>query len=110
MRGQGAGHDFDHVQRVLKMARTIQREIGGDLETIELAALLHDIGDAKFHDGVERSSEFAREILRDLDVPTDTIEHVCDIVDRISFPILVTIPLNSSFSFPILLHFFSSGS
>ena len=32
---------------------------------IELAALLHDLGDAKFHDGIERSKEFIA-ILQDL--------------------------------------------
>jgi len=50
-----------------------------------LAALLHDIGDAKFHDGVERSGEFSREILNDLQVSPAVVEHVVQIVDNISF-------------------------
>ncbi|TWU55008.1 putative hydrolase [Rubripirellula tenax] len=85
MEGQAAGHGMDHVVRVLVSARAIQSEVGGDLQIIELAALLHDVGDAKFHDGVERSAEFAREILNGLGADEDLIEHVAHIVDNISF-------------------------
>ena len=82
--GQAAGHGMDHVLRVLASARAIQSEAGGDLPVVELAALLHDVGDAKFHDGVERSAEFAREILGELGAGGDLIEHVAHIVDNIS--------------------------
>lgn len=85
MSGQEAGHGMDHVLRVLTSARTIQADAGGDLTVVELAALLHDVGDAKFHDGVERSAEFAREILGELVASEELIEHVAHIVDNISF-------------------------
>ncbi|MDA8744824.1 HD domain-containing protein [Rubripirellula amarantea] len=85
MDGQAAGHGMDHVLRVLASARAIQAEVGGDLVVVELAALLHDVGDAKFHDGVERSAEFAREILCSLGANNDLVEHVAHIVDNISF-------------------------
>ncbi|TWU40205.1 putative hydrolase [Novipirellula aureliae] len=85
MDGQAAGHGMDHVLRVLVSAREIQADAGGDLGIVELAALLHDVGDAKFHDGVERSAEFAREILSGLGADDDLIEHVAHIVDNISF-------------------------
>ncbi len=80
-----AGHGMDHVLRVLASARAIQAEAGGDLATVELAVLLHDVGDAKFHGGVERSAEFAREILGELGAADELIEHVAHIVDNISF-------------------------
>lgn len=83
--GQGAGHGIDHVLRVLQTARQIQAEVGGQRVVVELAALLHDLGDAKFHEGVERSGEFAREILDNLEVRTEMVEHVVQIVDNISF-------------------------
>lgn len=85
MGGQSAGHGMDHVRRVLASAREIWAEAGGDRETIELAALLHDVGDAKFHNGVERSGEFTRKILADLNADSDLIEHVAHIVDNLSF-------------------------
>ena len=76
---------MDHVLRVLASARKIQADTGGDLQVVELAALLHDVGDAKFHDGVERSAEFAREILSGLGANDSLIEHIAHIVDNISF-------------------------
>jgi uncharacterized protein len=85
LEGQAAGHGFDHVLRVLASARAIQAEAGGDLRIIELAALLHDVGDAKFHQGVERSAEFAQEILAGLGASEEIISHVAHIVDNISF-------------------------
>ena len=85
MDGQAAGHGMDHGLRVLASARTIQADAGGDLMIVELAALLHDVGDAKFHEGRERSAEFAREILGGLGADGDVIEHVAHIVDNISF-------------------------
>ena len=85
MEDQTAGHGMDHVMRVLASARAIQAETGGDLLVIQLAALLHDVGDAKFHDGVERSAEFSREILSGLGVGEPLIESVAHIVDNISF-------------------------
>ncbi|WP_372896167.1 HD domain-containing protein [Stieleria sp.] len=85
MADQQAGHGFDHVGRVLRSARKIQEEVGGDRTIVELAALLHDVGDAKFHDGVEKSAEFTRQILGELDVDVATIDHVAEIVDNLSF-------------------------
>ena len=90
MAGTGAGHDVDHVLRVLHSARLICVDMQSDQNqadqfVVELAALLHDIGDAKFHDGVERSAEFSTEILRELQVSDDVIEQVAHIVDNISF-------------------------
>jgi uncharacterized protein len=85
MAGQQAGHGVDHVVRVVRLARGIQDEVGGDRLVVELAAWLHDVGDAKFHQGVERSAEFACEILNDVGALPDTRDRVADIVDNLSF-------------------------
>ena len=85
MAGQQAGHGIDHVMRVVRLARQLGSEVGGDPVVVELAAWLHDVGDAKFHQGVERSGEFARQILEDLGAPEETREHVAEIVDNLSF-------------------------
>ena len=82
---QGAGHGMEHVERVWGLAKRIQASEGGQLLSIELGALLHDVGDAKFHQGQERSGEFAREILGNLQARQDVIESVVQIVDSISF-------------------------
>ncbi len=85
LEGQQAGHGMDHVMRVYRTACQIQAETGGDLLVVQLAALLHDVGDAKFHDGKELSAEFSREILTDLGTSEELIEHVAEIVNNISF-------------------------
>src|SRR5690606_26168280 len=85
MAGQGAGHGFDHVERVLRLARAIQSQTGGERVIVELAALLHDLGDAKFNAGVERSGEFAQAILSELGEPPDSVAQVVHIVDNLSF-------------------------
>lgn len=50
---EATGHDWYHIERVWKNARFIQQHEGGNLELIELAALLHDISDYKFNGGNE---------------------------------------------------------
>lgn len=85
MAGQQAGHGVDHVLRVLKSANEIQSEVGGDAFVVALAAWLHDVGDAKFHHGIERSAQFTQEILASLDVGSSVVDHVAHIVDNISF-------------------------
>ncbi|MBC7439666.1 MAG: HD domain-containing protein, partial [Flavobacterium sp.] len=52
----------------------------------QLAALLHDIADSKFHDGNELiGPETARFFLENQNVDEITIQHVIDIIKNISF-------------------------
>ena len=81
LQDQQAGHGMDHVLRVLETARRIQAEVGGDLLVIELAALLHDVGDAKFNDGQERSAEYSRSILTSVHAPAAVIDAVTGFLD-----------------------------
>ena len=46
------GHDWWHIQRVRKTALTIAKEENVDEFVVELASLLHDIADSKFHDSI----------------------------------------------------------
>lgn len=46
---EASGHDWYHVERVWKMAKKLQAIEGGDLELIELSALLHNLGDHNFY-------------------------------------------------------------
>jgi len=47
------GHDWWHIERVWKNARTIAATENVNHFIVELGALLHDIADSKFHDGDE---------------------------------------------------------
>ena len=80
--GEGSGHDWWHIDRVWKMARRIGQEEHADLFVVELATLLHDIADWKFHGGDETvGPRVTREILTAQGVPQDVIAHVAEIVE-----------------------------
>ncbi|MCR9173950.1 MAG: HD domain-containing protein [bacterium] len=80
------GHDWYHIQRVVTLSKYIQSKEGGDLEIVELAALLHDISDHKFNGGkLDAGGKVAFDILRSFDYPEDRAMKVKYIVDNISF-------------------------
>lgn len=81
-----SGHDWWHIERVWKLAARIGRDEGADLFVVELAALLHDIADWKFHGGdATAGPRAARQWLEQLNVGPATVDHVCDIIARLSF-------------------------
>ena len=84
--GDSSGHDWWHIDRVRKTALRIATVEGADRDTVELAALLHDIADWKFHHGDEKAgSRAAREWLIQNRVDSTLINDVCDIIDEISY-------------------------
>ena len=84
--GAEAGHDWFHVERVYKNAQTINAAEKGDELIVELAALLHDIADPKFHGGDEEiGPRMAGEFLSSIDVQDDIINHVQQIIRNLSY-------------------------
>lgn len=80
------GHDWWHIHRVRQSAKYIAQEEGANIFVVELGALLHDIADAKFHNGDEEiGPRKARTFLQSLQVDADSINHVEQIVRHISF-------------------------
>ena len=80
------GHDWFHVQRVLKMSRHLQQKEGGNLEIIELAALLHDISDYKFNGGdLTHGGIVSSTILKEEGANDEIIKQVKYIVDNVSY-------------------------
>lgn len=80
------GHDWFHIERVLKNAREIAAGENVDLFIVELGALLHDIADYKFHGGNEDlGPQIARDFLQEKQVPAEVIIHVENIINWISF-------------------------
>lgn len=82
--GDSSGHDWWHIYRVRELALHIGNEEKADLFIVELAALLHDIGDWKFH-GTEKGPEIATAWLGSLGARTDIINHVSSIIAELSF-------------------------
>ena len=80
------GHDWWHIERVCKSAKKIAETENVNLLVIELGALLHDIADAKFHDGDEElGPQIAAVFMREINVDEETIQHVVQIIKHISF-------------------------
>jgi uncharacterized protein len=86
LENENSGHDWWHVYRVWRMAQYLSKQESADMFVIELAALLHDIADWKFHDGDDTvGSKIARQLLVKYDVSKNVIAHVCDIIATTSF-------------------------
>jgi uncharacterized protein len=84
--GDSSGHDWHHIERVWKTAVTIGRGEHADLFVVQLAALLHDIADWKFHGGDDTAGpRAARAWLERFNVDESIIEHVCEIIATLSF-------------------------
>ncbi|HLV24638.1 MAG TPA: HD domain-containing protein [Moheibacter sp.] len=83
--GEGTGHDYFHIQRVVKVARKIASEENADLFLVELSAWLHDVGDYKLNDGIDKSEELISEFLNELNLPQETISKTIEIVSQVSF-------------------------
>ena len=80
------GHDWFHIERVYKNSILIAQEEDCDLTVVKLGALLHDIADSKFHDGDETiGPKIARTFLESENVFEETINHVINIIENISF-------------------------
>lgn len=81
-----SGHDWYHVDRVRRSAVMIGAAEGADLVLVELAALLHDVADWKFHDGDDEvGPRVAGEWLTSQGVEPDVIAHVQAIIRELSF-------------------------
>ena len=81
-------HDFSHVERVVSLAKKIalsETEKSPDMLVVELAALLHDVGDFKYSDGVKTCREIIGAFLRSISCENDIAEKVIFIVENVSF-------------------------
>ena len=80
------GHDWWHIERVWKNAKTIMQTEPADTLIVELGALLHDIADAKFHNNDENiGPQKATSFLQELGVKEEIVSHVENIIRNISF-------------------------
>jgi len=86
LQGAEGGHDWWHIERVYNNTKNIAAAEPVDIFIASLGALLHDIADAKFHDGDENiGPQKAREFLESLSVDQIVITHVENIIRNISF-------------------------
>lgn len=80
------GHDWWHINRVWNNAKLIAKTEDTDLLIVELAALLHDIADSKFHNGDEEiGPKVAGGFLQSINIDAQIILHIQQIIRHISF-------------------------
>ena len=80
-------HDWWHVQRVWKLAQNIVREEdNADMFIVELSALMHDVADTKIcGDDEHVGHEKIRTFLLSVNVHSDVIERVLDVIKHVSY-------------------------
>lgn len=80
------GHDWFHIQRVFNTSKLLLKHEEGNSLVVQLAALLHEIADPKFHNGDEQIGPQTAEIfLEAQNVANETTEHVVNIIRHMSF-------------------------
>ena len=82
-RGNADGHGSDHSLRVWQNAMAIAQHEPCDPQIVSLAALLHDADDYKLFDTENNAN--ARQFLKAHDVPPETAERICRVINAVSF-------------------------
>ncbi len=85
MAGLPPSHDFLHVQRVKEIALNIGRNLGADLEVLELASLLHDVGLKDELEDKGNHAQISAEIARDLlsgRISDEKLEKIVDAIEN----------------------------
>ena len=84
--GEGSGHDWWHIHRVRNLALTLGKEENADLFIVEMAALLHDIGDPKLHGGdTTVAPRLISSKLQELNVDDEEKRHIMYIIAHMSY-------------------------
>lgn len=82
---ESTGHDFYHIQRVVNNSIQICKTEEADEYYAILLAYLHDVGDYKIHDGMDKTEEIVSHILMELNFKTNDIQQIIRDIDLIGF-------------------------
>ena len=86
LKNSESGHNWFHIERVWKNAKHIGQAENVNMLIVQLAALLHDIADSKFHNGDETiGPRIAKKFLEEQEVDNEIIDHVVKIIENMSF-------------------------
>jgi uncharacterized protein len=80
-----SGHDWWHIERVVRLARRLAEEEGADVFLCELAALTHDLVDWKITPDEAQALEDLRTWLAQHGAEAATIAAVVEIITHLSF-------------------------
>jgi len=80
------GHDWWHTHRVRVLAKKIAISESADLFIVDMAALLHDVGDYKFFGGDEEAGVlFVKKWLSSLKVTEELVDKILTVISNISY-------------------------
>jgi len=89
MSNYDASHSFDHIERVVRLARYILSKSPSepvlDARVVVLSSLLHDVGDRKYLKAGEDATTMIAEVLRGLGAPDELAEKVQTICLGVSY-------------------------
>lgn len=83
--GEGTGHDWWHVVRIVNIARKIHSREGGNWLVIHLTLLLHDVGDGKVIGQDEDDYSIAQNFLENQNISLETINEIMSIIKTMSY-------------------------
>ncbi|RYF29030.1 MAG: HD domain-containing protein [Chloroflexi bacterium] len=83
--GEGTGHDWWHATRVRNIAKNIHTAEGGNWLTIDLALLLHDVGDRKVINQDNDDYTIAEDFLSSQELPAKTVTSIMNIIKTMSY-------------------------
>ncbi len=82
---EGSGHDWWHIHRVTETAKTIAKAEKANIFIVELAALLHDLGDHKLFKGDNAQEELITQLLKKHQCSSELIKTILSIVKSVSY-------------------------
>lgn len=82
---EGTGHDWWHIERVRNNARLICKTEKVNKLIVDIALLLHDVGDRKVIQKDEDDYSIALNFLKEQEVAEDLIEQIMFIIKNMSF-------------------------
>lgn len=83
--GEGTGHDWWHIVRVVNNAKLICKTEKADWFIVHMSLLLHDVGDRKVIHAEEDDYTVARNFMKEQLLSVETIERVMFIIENMSF-------------------------
>ena len=80
-----SGHNFSHIERVVKNAELLIKHEGGNKKIIITACYLHDIIDTKLFTDIDKQKEKIVNVLVESSYLPTEIEEILEIIDAVSF-------------------------
>lgn len=80
-----SGHNFSHIERVVKNAEMLIKHEGGNRKIIITACYLHDIIDTKLFTDIEKQKEKIVNVLVNASYFPAEIEEILEIIESVSF-------------------------